>query len=54
MRKRGKKVVVVVAVLVAAAVIVVVFVKWCSQNEIQLNNKVYSSLASIYINPVIN
>ncbi len=31
-----------------------IFVKWCSHNEIQSNSKVYSSFASIYINPVIN
>ncbi len=30
------------------------FVKWCSHNEVQSNSKVYSFLASIDINPVIN
>ncbi len=30
------------------------FVKWFSHNEIQSNSNVYSSFASIYINPVIN
>ncbi len=30
------------------------FVKWCSHNEIQSNSEVYSSFASIYINPVVH
>jgi hypothetical protein len=30
-----------------------IFVKWCSHNEVQSNSKVYSSFASIYINPVV-
>ncbi len=29
------------------------FVKWCSHNEVQSNSQVYSSFASIYINPVV-
>jgi hypothetical protein len=31
----------------------IIIVKWCSHNEIQSNSEVYSSFASIYINPVI-
>ncbi len=29
------------------------FVKWRSHNEVQSNSEVYSSFASIYINPVV-
>ncbi len=42
-----------ISFLLLLIIIHLYFVKWCSHNEIQSNSEVYSSFASIYINPVV-